>query len=736
MNFTFLNALFLAGIAAGIVPIIIHLLSRRRLKRIEFSDLRFLAPLNQQRMRSLNLRRLLLLALRVAIVVFTALAMARPSVRGGFSNLVPTQSRSSVMLLFDTSYSMRAEGEDGTALDEAKAVALRLLDVLERGDQANLMTTDDAPRPAFDTAVHDLALVRRRVEDLQPGHGRADWSAALGAGLRTLAATTEANRELYVLSDFAGIDLDSLRADLSEEQRDIRITLVPVRVESFVNVSLDEVQVPPGAVLLDDPVRVGVTVRNHAADAPADCALQVELGGQPKGEASLRLGAAAVRTHDFTLVATQAEATAGVVRKRVDRLPEDDVRYFVLPVLARLRVLLVTGPGPAGDAGGSFFVSRALAPARAGRSPLELSEVESSRFSSRDLAGVQVVVVSSDALLGQAQAQVLGDFVGEGGGLLLLSGQRRTAEATNRQLLERLGEARLRGIVQSEQGYVNLSDLRPTGILAGFEEAELRALEGVKFTRYAEIAAGAETRSVLRFSGGAPALVEGNHGNGKYMLLGFDAALDGSDVAVSPMFLPLLHRGVVYLAGETGRQKLATLVGERIEVQVPIASLGRQASAAAATDERWAQAGVPDGGARATDSEPARDPGFSVTRPTGDREAVVARYVGRMAVITYDNTRQPGHYVFEAEGRLVTRAVNVDTRESDLARVDLDRFASALHLDVGGQIDDPDEVARSVREARHGKELYKLVVMLVLLLVTVELFLSRGGSSSETEPAR
>src|SRR5512134_3553149 len=96
-NLTFLNALFLAGMAAGIVPIIIHLLNRRRLKRIEFSDLRFIAPLNQQRMRSLNLRRLLLLMLRVFIIVFTALAMARPSVRGSFSKLLPTQARSSVM---------------------------------------------------------------------------------------------------------------------------------------------------------------------------------------------------------------------------------------------------------------------------------------------------------------------------------------------------------------------------------------------------------------------------------------------------------------------------------------------------------------------------------------------------------------------------------------------------------------------------------------------------------------
>src|SRR5438093_5999877 len=102
-NLTFLNSVFLAGIVAGLVPIVIHLLNRRRLRRIEFSDLRFLAPLNQQRMRSLNLRRLLLLILRVAIIVFTAVAMARPSVRGSLSRLFPAQARSSVLFLVDTS---------------------------------------------------------------------------------------------------------------------------------------------------------------------------------------------------------------------------------------------------------------------------------------------------------------------------------------------------------------------------------------------------------------------------------------------------------------------------------------------------------------------------------------------------------------------------------------------------------------------------------------------------------
>ena len=760
--FNFLNALFLAGIAAGIVPVIIHLLNRRRLKRVEFSDLRFIAPLNQQRMRSLNLRRLLLLLLRVAIIVSVAVAMARPSIRGSFSKLLPAQARSSILLLVDTSYSMRMEGEDGTALDAAKAVAAQIVDAMERGDQANLMTFDDLARGEFERAVHDLALVRQRIAELQPSHGGTDWATAISAGLTALQQATEPNRELYVVSDFAGADLDSVRADLRSSQGDVRITLVPVAVERFVNVSIDDVHVPPGAVLVDEPVRVAVTVRNHDAETPADCAMQVELAGEPKGEASLRLGGGGVATQEFTIVAASAAASAGAVRKRIDRLPEDDVRYFVLPVLAQLKVVLVRA---AGDAGGGFFVARALAPTRDGRTPVQLTEVEATRFASRDLEGTQVVVVTSDAVLGDVQAQVLSDFVRDGGGLVLMSGQRATAEIANRLVLERLGAVRIRGVTQQGQGFVNFEDLRATGILTGFKEPELRELERVRFTRYAALTPGGAARTVLRFSGGTPAAIEAAHGEGKYMLFGFDAGMDGSDLAVSPMFLPLLHRAVVYLAGETGRQKLAYTVGERIEIQVPLAAAERRAAAepganrhggedwAAGEDPRWAQAGGSGGGAVARDAGSGSDSGsgtrggsdagadtgpgaaagrdFTVTTPSGRKNAVVARHVGKMAVVAYEDTREPGHYVFEGAGRRIARAVNVDTRESDLRRADLDDLAQRLGIEVAGTLEGEASIARSVREARHGKELYKLIVAMVLVLMTVELLLSRAAKQSE-----
>lgn len=731
MNFTFLNGIFLAGVAAAAIPIIIHLLQRRRLKRIEFSDLRFLGPLNQQRMRSLNLRRLMLLALRVLIVALTAIAMARPTVRGGLTRLVPTQARTSVLLLVDTSYSMRSEGARGTTLDAARAAAEGILGALRQGDEVNLMTFDETAKRWFQTPVRDLNAVRERLQELQPSYRRTDWRRAIEEGLQDLDGAMNPNRELYVISDFVGTVEESLQVDLRSLQGDVQVTFVPVQVEPFVNVSLDRVQVPPGAVLRDDPVQVAVSVRNHATDVPADCILRLDLNGEAKGEVSLRLGREAVQTHDFTVVATQAAEMAGTVSKQADRMPADDVRHFVLPVLAQLRVLLVSGPQ---GEGGSFFLSRALEPTRQDRSPIGLRQVDAPRFSSQDLEETQVVVVSSDALLSESQTQVLTRFVGEGGGLCLLTGQREAADGTNR-LLARLSAARLRGVVSRQEGFLNLVDLRPSGILAGFETEALRALETVRFTRYAEIAPGPEARTLLHFAGNEPALVEGVHGLGRFLLFAFDAGTDGSELALSPMFLPLLHRSVVYLAGETGRQQLDYDVGERIELMVPV---GTDQQVGLEWEPRFAQAGTSDGGAR-TDVAP-EDPAassrtFTVTTPAGEREALEARFVGKMALVAYEKTDEPGHYRFEGAGGTFVRAVNVDTAESDRSEIDTEDLAQQLSLEVT-QLRDARSLGQHIREARHGKELYKLIVFLVLLLLVVELFLSRAasraGSPSET----
>lgn len=720
-----MNSLFLAGLAAAVIPVIVHLLQRRRLKRIEFSDLRFLVPLNQQRMRSMNLRRWLLLLLRVAIVSLVAIAMARPSIRGGLSALVPAQARSSVLLLLDTSYSMRAEGERGTSLDAARTAAYRVLDGLQQGDGVSLMTFNASPKRWFQTPIHDFSVVRERLRDLQPSYAGTNWTEAMEAALTELDKALEPNKELYVISDFSGVDPESISTDLIHLQKHTRIALVPVRVEPFVNVSIDKVSVPPSVVLREDPVRVSVSLRNHAQDVPADCVLRIDMDGEPKGESNLRLGRNAVQTRDFTLVAMQSREIEAMVTKRVDRLPVDDVRYFVLPVLSELNVLHLRNRD---NSGGGFFLARALQPTKNGGSPIRTRESTPDRFSSNDLEGMRVVILSSDVTLSGSQAEILSAFVDQGGGLCVFSGKRETADSINR-LLGRLGDTRVRGVVLRDKGFVNLSDLRPTGILDGFKPEELQSLERIQFTRYSELTSGPTSRTLLRFTGSSPAMIEGTYGSGKYVLFGFDAGKDASNLALSTMFLPLIHRTVVYLAGTTGRQTMQYDVGDRIDVRVPLSKVQQHVSLVS-RDNRFAQAGQLDGGVVFSDTQmnsggkDSRQ--FTVTTPSGKTNSIQVRYVGKMAFATFEETVEPGHYIFEGLGQKLVRAVNVNTQESNLLPFEPVALTRALNLRAE-ELRNATAIGQHIREARHGKEIYKLIVALVLLLMVVELMVSRAA---------
>ena len=117
--------------------------------------------------------------------------------------------------------------------------------------------------------------------------------------------------------------------------------------------------------------------------------------------------------------------------------------------------------------------------------------------------------------------------------------------------------------------------------------------------------------------------------------------------------------------------------------------------------------------------------------PSGQREAVEARYVGKMALVAFENTNEPGHYVFEGLGHRLVRAVNVDTRESNLNEMDAEDWARDLGLDAS-VLHNAASIGQHIREARHGKEIYKLIAMMVLSLMVVELLLSRVSASTST----
>src|SRR5215510_11659223 len=105
--FGILNSALLWALAAVGLPILIHFLTRRKLRVVTVSTVAFLKRLEKEKIRQLKLRQWLLLLLRMLIVALLVLAFARPTLRREHSALAQ-RARATAVFVLDNSLSMAA----------------------------------------------------------------------------------------------------------------------------------------------------------------------------------------------------------------------------------------------------------------------------------------------------------------------------------------------------------------------------------------------------------------------------------------------------------------------------------------------------------------------------------------------------------------------------------------------------------------------------------------------------
>ena len=128
---TFINPTALWGLLALSVPILVHLFHFRRYTTVYFSDVRLLSQMEEQRSTRSNLKRLLLLFLRMAAIFLVVMAFAQP-VFNQDRLLIDDVNRHEILLV-DNSVSM-FEGE-ASAYDQ---VVNQLTDYLEKSSSDQL----------------------------------------------------------------------------------------------------------------------------------------------------------------------------------------------------------------------------------------------------------------------------------------------------------------------------------------------------------------------------------------------------------------------------------------------------------------------------------------------------------------------------------------------------------------------------------------------------------------------
>lgn len=580
---TFLHAtLALAGLACVAIPIIIHLLFRRRRKPIVFGAMRFLVEALQRQRRRLRLEQLLLLLARCLALACLAAALGRPALEA--AGLLGAGAGRTLYLLIDTSLASGAERTaaaprapgDGaptpsgaarpTSLDRAKTHAIALLDALGPSDRAALIALGAPADARVLPPSSDLSSIRSMIEGLTPTDAGADWPGAfraLAQDINRPASGGGASGGAPVVAALSDFTLGA--ADLSSPlpRLDTRPGAAPIRLlasrpiadaagnvqvmgveplRSLVLTGLGDgsggageaqvVRVPlrrTGPIVAEagvTSVRIRVTPASSAA--PVARATVRWSPGQSEAVASAQL--------DPSALAGSGER-ALVAEIDQDALPSDNTARRPIPVREALRVGLIDrrrfGAGMRADRmTAGEWLRLALRPSAGVGATVESVDLEPAAIDAASLAGLDAVCVARPDLLEEDAWMRLRRFADAGGLVIVAPPSEANVHVWTDAFIRAMGLGwTIAREPRADPEGSRFADEQPASPLLALLRDELPdLLKPVNVFRSLPIeAAPAQARAILALHDGAPWLLAAAPGSGDAR----DASASTSDGAAN-----------------------------------------------------------------------------------------------------------------------------------------------------------------------------------------------------------
>ncbi|MFA6544019.1 MAG: BatA domain-containing protein [Limisphaerales bacterium] len=698
---SFLTPFFLLGALAVALPVVFHLIRQTSKEQTAFSSLMFLLPVPPRVTRRSRLEHILLLVLRSLVVCLLAFAFARPFLPKADSTGLPAGPGRRVVVLVDTSASMRREG----LWADARARAGAILRATAPEDIVAVFAFDREVRRlvTFEQWTSTAAGQRAAFAADALGKTSPGWNGTqLGRALVSAASALEdvrtdsgplparGPRQVVLISDLQeGSRLDALQA--YEWPKGTEIIVEPLKAKKPTNAGLqliadaDENERKPGEAL----ARVRVS---NSSDARRE---QFQVGWSDGREFVGRPQDVYVPPGQTRVVALNAPPMGAVAERvllRGDDESFDNSLALIPPEAARVSVLYFGGEPATDTAGPLYFLQRAFPSTR--RQVVQiLARAPAAQLLPTD-TGAPLIIVT-DTLSDERTASVRRLLTG--GKTVLLSLRNQNVARTLAGLLGKESVSADEAKVPSYAMLAEIDFQHP--LFAPFADPRFSDFTKIHFWKYRRLDAtqfpGA--RVIAKFDTADPALLQVPVGKGTLYVLASGWQPADSQLALSSKFLPLLF-SLLEQAGGLRSQVTQHTVGDT----VPLA---------------------------------ATNAAVRVTRPDGTSLTLGA---GTAAVIQTD---QPGIYT-AVSGTVTQRfAVNLDPLESKTAPLpveELEHLGLPVTRADGKTLVQATEAKRQLANAElEGRQkLWRWLIAGALVFVTMETLLAGWLAKRSEQPVQ
>jgi hypothetical protein len=702
---SFLNPLLLLGLAGISIPIIIHLLNRRRVIPMKWAAMRFLRVAIEQNQRRLQLEDRLLLLLRCLLLAILALALARPALRATRTGSLFGKSPVTAVICLDTSASLQHSDGVQTRFAKAQTAAEQILDTLPAGSAVALLFVADNVRAVIPEPTRDINLVRRMIREAMPTSRATDHQPGIERAMRILETLAEPNRELYLVTDHQAAGWRNNFSFLHKPG--IRSTLIFVgQSEDAPNLAVTDLRLVAGFAPVRQSLRFEAQVTNFGRQDAADVRVSLALDNEAPAEDALieSLPAGTAKTVSlFGKFRTEGVHTV-TARIPADRLPADDFRTIALPAVQSVRVLLVDGaPGLLPRDSATFYLRNALQPVPASELDRHFIKVTTAPLDTSRLDDYDVVILADVAEFNPAPLE---PYLKRGGGLIIFTGPHVKASFYNKLpfLPATLGAV---GAPRPTAPPVGRADPSPPSadaanlqsrdydhpIVSLWNDPAAGTLASARFNRWFSLKPN-DARVVLKLADGTPVMAERN----RVVLFGSTANTEWNDLAARPAFVPLVQRLLGFVLQQ---QNADVAVGEMFTQRTDAWALGKE---------------------------------VQVERPDKQRASVRVELLDGAPGFQFAETDRSGAYVATIATEpptTLTFAAQPFPRESDLTALTTSQLDQLRRVASVIQITPDQPVRAQLERVRYGEEWSPHLLILALLLAVMETGLAQWFSRSK-----
>ena len=693
---SFLYPLLLAGIAAIGVPIVLHMIRRHTRKRVTFSSLMFVrttAPRLRNRSRVENLP---LLILRCLLLILLAVAFARPLLSRQEPETVVRAGRR-VVLLVDTSASMRRIGLWGQAIDEVRSV---LRDV-EPMDRLCLMTFDRSARiqigfeqwAGLDVSQRAAAVIDC-LSDLSPGRAATDLGRALVAAAEAVEDDEVHDdqqpvgpRQIVLIGDMQqGSRLDALHTYEWPATTELVVRLVDPR--GLTNATLEWVAERDRLASPDGNEAFRIRVSNSSEATTEQFQLQWDAH-----DARTEIYVPPGTSHVVQVPPPSDPSAIHHLILTGDDHDFDNTLHIAPRLQQPIDILYIGRDDPNDPQGMLFYLRQAFGVTSA------LHARVTSRRSDGALRVDEVVtahlIVTTD-VTGAEDLAILRRHIETGGTILLVMPSAQAAT----MLSALTGSGRIELQEADTDRYAMLGRMEfAHPVLSAFSDPRFGDFTKVHFWRHrrVDLAGLANARVLAWYDSNDPAWFEVPVGSGALLVFTGGWHPADSDLALSSKFVPLLYSILEYGGVRMGTQA-QYVVGDPVPVTGP------------AGPQRDVRVRKPDGAAVALDA----------------------------GVDTFIQTDLPGIYGVESAGETTWFAVNVAVSES---RTDPMPFENLERLGLSMKTPGPAAIGqvakttihRGLVETESRQKLWRWVLVAASVVLLMEIWLAGRLTRPATE---